>query len=102
MTWDLVVLAILIIAVIFFFRKFSSFVYLIGILDIGLRILAFIKDNIGLKDVSTLIGTYLPESIPALIAKYTKGEVRLLLMWAFVVIMCIFLSYVIKTFWKKK
>ena len=44
-----------------FFKRFSSFVFLIAIIDIFLRILTFIKNNIGLKDVAYLIGKYFPE-----------------------------------------
>ena len=85
-----------------FLRKFSSFVYFIAILEILLRILTFIKNNIGLSDVSSLIGKYVPSSIPALIDKYTDGTISILLHWAFVIIIGIFLGYTIRIFWKKK
>jgi len=101
---DLIVLIVLIILVLMFFQRFSSFVFLMAIIDIFLRILAFIKNNIGLKDVAYVIGKYLPESIFDIINKYT-GSIPLLctiLKWAFVVIMCFFLSYIIKIFLKKK
>lgn len=99
---DLVVLIILILVVIMFFKRFSSFVFFMAIIDIFLRILTFIKNNIGLPDVSALIGKYLPESIFGIIDKYSIGLVNLILKWAFVVIMAIFLSYIIKIFIHKK
>ena len=99
---DLIVLIALIIVVIMFFKRFSSFVFLMAIIDISLRILTFIKNNIGLKDVSALIGKYIPSSIFSIIDKYSNGSVNILLKWAFVIIMCIFLSYIIKIFIKKK
>lgn len=99
---DLVVLIILILVVVMFFKRFSSFVFFMAIIDIFLRILTFIKNNIGLADVSALIGKYLPESIFHIIDKYTSGIVTLILEWAFVIIMIIFLSYIIKIFLKKK
>ncbi len=102
MSWDLIVIIVLVVAVVLFFRRFSSFVYFIAILEMVLRILTFIKNNIGLPDVSHLIGTYVPASIPALIDKYTDGVVYTVLVWAFVVIMCIFLGYTIRIFWHKK
>lgn len=102
MSWDLIVIIVLIVAVVLFFRKFSSFVYFIAILDMILRILTFIKNNIGLPDVRALIGKYIPASIPALIGKYTDGIFYTIVMWAFVIIMCIFLGYTIRIFWKKK
>ena len=99
---DLIVLVILLIMVVMFFQRFSSFVLFIGIFDIFLRILAFIKNNIGLKDISQVIGKYLPESILNLIDKYTSGIVQSILSWIFVGIMVIFLYYVTKIFMKKK
>ena len=99
---DLVVFIVLILVVVMFFKRFDSFVYFMAIIDIFLRILAFIKNNIGLPDVRALIDKYLPESVIAIINKYTTGLVNTLLQWAFVVIMAIFLSYVIKIFVKKK
>lgn len=101
---DLIVLIVLIAIVIMFFKRFSSFVFFMAIVDIFLRILTFVKNNIGLPDVAALIGKYLPESIFDIINKYT-GTIPLLniiLKWAFVLIMVIFLSYIIKIFIHKK
>ena len=101
---DLIVLIILIIVVIMFFKRFSSFVFLLAIIELFLRILTFIKNNIGLKDVSAIINKYFPETIFDIINKYTL-EIPLLntiLKWVFVGLMTIFLSYIIKIFMKKK
>ena len=101
---DLIILIILLILVIMFFKRFSSFVFFIAIVDIFLRILAFIKNNIGLDDVAHVIGKYLPESVFDIINKYT-GSIPIvctILKWAFVIIMCFFLSYIIKIFLKKR
>ena len=99
---DVVLLIVLMVIVIMFFKRFSSFVFFMAIVDILLRILTFIKNNIGLPDVSSLIGKYVPASIPAIIDKYSTGIVNTILQWAFVVIMCFFLSYIIKIFIHKK
>ena len=101
---DLVVLIISFILVMMFFKRMSSFVFFVAIIDITLRILAFIKNNIGLPDVANLIGKYLPESIMDIIDKYTSdiSLLNIILKWTFVVIMIIFLTYIIKIFWKKK
>ena len=99
---DLILLILLILVVIMFFKRFSSFVFLIAIIDILLRILTFIKNNIGLPDVSALIGKYVPESIFGIINKYSSGWINTFFKWAFVVIMIFFLSYIIKIFIKKK
>lgn len=99
---DLIVLIVLIFVVVMFFKRFSSFVFFMAIIDIFLRILTFIKYNIGLPDVAALIGKYLPESIMAIIDKYTNGLFQIILEWAFVIIMMIFLSYIVKIFIHKK
>lgn len=101
---DLIVLIVLMIVVIMFFKRFSSFVFFIAIVDIFLRILTFIKNNIGLPDVAALIGKYLPENIIDIIDKYTNSIPLLntILRWAFIIIMIIFLSYIIKIFIHKK
>lgn len=98
---DLIVLVILILIVIMFFKRFSSFVFLIAIIDIFLRILSFIKNNIGLRDVSSLINKYFPDSIFDIINTYTNGTLNLIIKWCFVVIMIIFLSYIVKIFISK-
>mgnify|MGYP003315795340 FL=1 len=68
---DLIILAIIILVVIMFFKRFSSFVFLMAIIEMFLRIMTFVKNNIGLKDVAQLINKYFPESILNIIDKYT-------------------------------
>ena len=99
---DLIVLIILILVVVMFFKRFSSFVFLIAIVDIFLRILTFIKYNIGLADVSALISKYIPENVISIINKYSSGIINTILQWTFVLIMIIFLTYIIKIFLRKK
>lgn len=101
---DLIILALVILIVIMFFKRFSSFVFLMAIIEIFLRILAYIKYNIGLKDVAALIGKYFPESILSIIDKYTGnwGIFNDIFRWCFVFIMMIFLTYIIKIFLNKK
>lgn len=99
---DLVVFIILIVLVVMFFKRFSSFVFFIAIFDILLRILTFIKNNIGLPDVSALIGKYVPSGILGIIEKYTEGVFITIFSWIYVLIMIIFLVYICKIFFKKK
>ena len=99
---DLIVLIVLILVVVMFFKRFSSFVFFMAIIEMFLRILTFIKNNIGLPDVKALINKYIPENIFAIINKYTSGTLATILEWAFVIIMIIFLSYIIKIFIHKK
>ena len=101
---DLLVIIIGLIIVLLFFKNFSSFVFFMAIVEIFLRIVTFIKINIGLKDVFFILGKYFPESIFDIIDKYTykMDTVNIILKWCFVGIMTIFLSYIIKIFLKKK
>lgn len=98
---DLVVLAVILVIVIFFFKKFSSFVYSVAIIDIFLRILTFLKYNT-VPELKSLIGKYFPESISAIIGKYSNGMFYTILMWAYVIIFAIFLGYITIYFIKKK
>ena len=99
---DLVVLVILILIVVMYFRRFSSFVYFIAIIDIFLRILTFIKNNIGLPDLAAVIDNYIPESILAIVGNYTDGIIYTIIAWAYIVIMCISLGYITQFFITKK
>jgi len=101
---DIILLIVGVILVVMFFKRFSSFVFFMAIVDLFLRILAFVKNNIGLKDVATVIGKYLPENVFAIIEKYTYSIPLLcmILKWCFVGLMAIFLGYIVKIFINKK
>ena len=98
---DLGIIVVLLIIVIVFFRRFSSFVYAFSIIDIFLRILTFIKYNT-VPELKKLIGKYFPESIAAVISRYSSGTLYKLLMWAYVIIFAIFLFYITSYFIRKK
>ena len=93
---------VLLILVVMFFKRFSSFVFFVAIFDILLRILTFIKNNIGLPDLSAVIGKYVPSGILGIISKYTEGILTIILNWIYVGIMVVFLFYICKIFFKKK
>ena len=99
---DVIVFVILLVLVVMFFKRFSSFVFFVAIFDILLRILTFIKNNIGMVDISMIIGKYIPSGILGIIAKYTDGIVTTILNWGYVGIMTIFLFYITKIFIHKK
>lgn len=99
---DLAIFLILMAVVIFFFKRFSSFIYFVAIVDIFLRILTFIKLNVNVPELYALINKYIPENVPAIIDRYTNGLVFTILLWIYVIIFCIFLFYVTRTFFKKK
>ena len=99
---DVVLLIVLIVAGVCFFRKLDSSVYYIASLDIFFRILTFVKNNLGSQEISNFIGKYFPESIPSIIDKYTDGVVCTILMWVYVAMFAVFLFYTVKILWKKR
>lgn len=98
---DLVIILAILLVVVIFFRRFSSFVYSVAIIDIFLRILTFVKYNT-VDEIRNLIGNKFPESISALISKYCSGLLHTVVMWAYVIIFAIFLWYITSYFIKKK
>ena len=99
---DLIVFGILLVLVFIFFKKFDCYVYFIAIFDMVLRILTFIRYNIGLPDVAALIGKYIPENIPAIVGHYLSGTLYTIVVWIYVIFMMIFVFYTARIFWKKR
>ena len=99
---DLVVFFVLLALVFIFFKKFDCYVYFIAIFDMILRILTFIRFNIGLPDVAALIGKYIPENIPAIVGRYLTGTLYTIVVWIYVIFMMIFVFYTARIFWKKR
>ena len=99
---DLAILIVLMAVVIFFFKRFDSFIYFIAVVDIFLRILTFIKIHVPVPELKALIGRYFPESIPAIINKYTSGIVNTIIIWVYAIIFMIFLFYTARIFFRKK
>lgn len=102
MSFDVVLLIVLIVAGVCFFRRLDSSVYFIASLDIFFRILTFIKNNLGVSEISNFISKYFPESIPGIIYKYTDGIVSIALMWIYVLMFTVFLFYTVRILWKKR
>lgn len=99
---DLIIIVILLLIAIICFRRFSSFIYSFAIIDIFLRILNFIQNNVSIPEIKNIIGKYCPNSIEAVIRGYSSGIIENILMWAYTILYMIFLSYVVKTFIRKK
>ena len=73
---DVAILAILLIAVVFIFRRFSSFIYSICLIDIFLRIINFAATHIPIEGVSNYVAVNFPNSVANIIEKYTNGVVE--------------------------
>lgn len=101
---DLILLLAIVLAVVFFFKRFSSFILLICSLDILYRLLHFIADNLKIPELSTLIRKYIPTSIPNVTANYvgTKSILYDITLWAMFLAYCILLFYLIRILAKRK
>ena len=99
---DLVVLIVLLVFVIVYSKRFQTYMFGFGMIDILFRILNLINGFIPIKEIRTFINTYIPASIPSVINHYTKGVFNTVLTWIYIIIMAIFLFYVVKIFLKRK
>lgn len=99
---DLIVIALLIILTVVFFRRFSNVVYVICIIDIFLRILNRLDILLGVPEYSNLVNKYFHNSMLDIIDSYSSGIIYTILSWILLGIYVVFLFYVIRTFFRKK
>lgn len=99
---DLVVLVVLIVFVIIYSKRFQTYIFGFGMIDILFRILNVINGFIPVKEIKVFIDTYIPASVPTVINNYTKGMFNMALTFIYVIIMAIFLYYVVRIFIKRK
>ncbi len=95
---DLVVVVLILLLVILLFRRFSSFVYAMAIIDIFLRLMYFLRIKVPLKE----LGNIFPDDIPAIFEKYTNGVVLDILLWIYAFVYACFLVYIVNYFLHKK
>lgn len=93
---DLIILLILIAIIIFFFKDFTAFVYFLGIVEIFLRIVNFIANNIGVNELSVWMNNNFPNSIFSILAKYSNGLLYDVLCWLIVFCFCVLLFNLVK------
>ena len=93
---DLAVLLILIIIVVLVLKDVKWVTYLIGIVEIFLRLIHYIVDNLKIASLNNFISEYFPTSIFAIIGKYSSGVVYDILSWVLVLFLIWFLIYLVK------
>ena len=98
---DAIIVICLIVVSVVVYRRFSSFVYSMAIIDIFLRLLNYICTHLPIDGIK-VVEKYFPSDIGAIIAKYTNGIVCDIIMWAYVIVYVIFLCYITAYFIKKK
>lgn len=90
---DLAILIILIVIVIIMFKDVKWVAYLLGIVEMFLRLIHYVGDNLPLPELNNLINAYLPTSTFSILAKYTSGYVYIILSWILVIGLWMFLYY---------
>lgn len=93
---DLAVLLILIIIVVLVLKDVKWVTYLIGIVEIFLRLIHYIGDSLKIASLNNFINEYFPTSIFAIIGKYSSGVVYDILSWVLVLFLIWFLIYLVK------
>jgi len=99
---DLALVVILLLVVLFFFRDIKWVTYLLGTIELFLRLLHWFGDHIGLPELNNVIDLYLPTSLFSLIGKYTNGLIYELLCWVLFGFLFFWLIYLVKYFFGKK
>ena len=102
MSFDVVLLIVLIVAGVCYFRRLDSSVSFVAALDIFFRILTFLKNNLGVEEIRNFISKYFPESLPGIISKYTDGVLCTILIWVYVAMFAVFLFYTVRSLWRKR
>lgn len=99
---ELIIIALLIILTVVFFRRFSNVVYVICIIDIFLRILNRLDILLGVPEYSNLVNKYFHDSMLDIIDSYSSGIIYTIFSWILLGIYIVFLFYVTRTFFRKK
>lgn len=99
---DLIVFIVLAALIVILFKDFKSLIYFVGIIEIALRVITFVRTHIGLPELSATIAKYVPTSILDIFAKYSNGLFYDILCWGFVLCFVMLDYYLIKYFFQKK
>lgn len=92
---DIVILLIIVLLIAIIFKKVSNTIIFLGLIDIFLRIINFIGNNTT-KEINAIINKYFPSSIEGIICKYSSGIIETILVWGYVILMCMFVYYVFR------
>ncbi len=99
---DAIIIIALVLIALCWFRSFSKFIYAFAIIDLFLRLIDFIANNIGIKGFAYWVNSTFPNSIKAIIEAYTRGLLCTVLVWIYIAFMVVFLFYTCRVFIRKK
>jgi len=97
----LIILLVMMVLVIVFYKDFRAFVYFTVCVDVFLRIVSYLKTNI-IKDTALSFFGAIPASIPAIIESFDLGAFNEVLVFIYVIIYIIFEIFIIRFFIKRK
>lgn len=99
---ELVVLLVLIVLVIVLLKDIKWVTYLLGIIEIFLRIVHYIGDHLKIAELNNFINGYLPNSLFSVLSKYSSGIVYDILSWILLGFFIFFLCYLVRYLLKRK
>lgn len=97
---SLIILVVVLILIVVLCRSFRSFIYAFAISDILLRIIAFISSQVT-GSVHQFL-EQIPDSIQSMIAADSRGVLYTVLMWVYVALYIVFVSYLIPGFFRRR
>lgn len=92
---DLIIFLILVALVIFLLRDIKWVTYLIGILEIFLRLVNYIANHLGISEVADFVNDNIPDSLFTILANYSSGLFYDVLSWILIAFLVWFLIYLI-------
>lgn len=99
---DLIVFLLLLAIVIFLLRDIKWVTYLIGIVEIFLRLVHYIANNLGIPEIASFVNNNIPTSLFDILAKYSSGLFYDVLCWILVLFFIWFLIYLVRYLFKAK
>ena len=97
---DLAVFIILVILVVVLLKDIKWVTYLIGIVEIFLRLVNYIGNNLGIGEVQTFVNNYFPDSLFSILGKYTSGVVYDIFAWILIIFFVWFLIYLVNSLFR--
>ena len=92
---DLIIFILLVAVVMALLKDIKWVTYLIGIIEIFLRLVHYIANHLGISEVASFVNNNLPGSIFEILAKYSSGLFYDVLSWILVVFLVWFLIYLV-------
>lgn len=99
---DLIIIILLITLVAILYKDVRFVVYLITTIEVLLRVLHFVGDNIRFINLNSFIDKIFPKSLFTMFSKYTTGIIYDIISWTLIIGFVLFIYYMIMYFIKKK